>query len=372
MKNHYSQSNKGNGAMGGLMRLLGFVFALILVIGMLDKAGLKVSLDGQKEGPSGKRYYEASVGDNNSGEESGPETIYVAPDEPSRSSGQAYQPRSYNEYSSTAPSRGSQPGMSVDAFISHFAETATAQALDKGVPAGVSLALGIAKLQQGERIENWQDFMNKVVTPLARIKENAARDGLQPYFKYSANSSRWLEGLGRQGDYSYNALRQAMQQYRLDAYDEEVRTALSGGTRVSPEMDRQASFVADEVASNIVTQRAAYEQQQRSGRKNTANAEKWEGYYNEVVGREVAKEVAKRKLKTGQYITDEDMGRLVEEANVETEKVMKKNLSFLGRDINRNHPDAPEMLDITKPGNAQARQELYQKKLKERDFASNR
>lgn len=371
MKNHYSQSNKGTGTMGGMMRLLGFVFALILVIGMLDKAGLKVSLEGQQSSPSDKRYLEASAGEAYGQEESGSDPVYVSPDEPAQRYRQDYSPRSYQEYSSPAPARGAQPGASVDAFISRFAETATVQALNRGVPAGVSLALGIAKLQQGERIDDWQDFMDKVVMPLAQIKANAARDGLQSYFKYSANSSRWLEGLSRQGDYSYNALRQAMQQYRLDTYDAEVRTALTEGTRVNPEMERRASYVADEVASHIVTQRTAFEQQQRSGRRASANTERWENYYDEVVGREVAKEVAKRKLKTGQYITDEDMGRLVQEANAETEKVLKSNLSFLGRDINRDHPDAAEMLDITKPGNSQARQELYQRRLRERDFVSN-
>ena len=162
-----------------------------------------------------------------------------------------------------------------------------------------------------------------------------------------------------------------MQEYRLDYYDQQVRTALVEGTKVAPEMDRQASYVADEVSSHIVKRRIANEQETRNNSSRTAKVEEWENYYDEAVGREVAKEIAKRKLKTGKYLTDEDMGRLVEEANVETQKVLKNNLSFLGRDINRNHPDAPEMLDITKPDNAQARQELYQKKVREREYAGN-
>ena len=369
MGHHYSR--QGSGGTGMLLRFLGFIFAMILVIGMLDKAGLKVSLEGQEGKSPGPRYNEASVGDNYGEGENSNSTVYVSPDEPAQSRKGSYQPRAYDEYSKQAPSRSARPSASAEDFIDRFAETATAQALNRGVPAGISLALGIAKLNQGERIDSWQDFMDKVVMPLSRIKGNASRDGLQPYFKYSANSGRWLEGLSRQGEYSYNALRQAMQEYRLEYYDQEVRTALVEGTKVAPEMERQASYVADEVSSNIVRQRIAHEQETRSRPARSAKVEEWENYYDETVGREVAKEIAKRKLNTGQYITEEDMGRLIDEANVETEKVLKSNLSFLGRDINRKHPDAPEMLDITKPGNAQARQELYQKKVREQKFAGN-
>lgn len=356
-----------------LLRFLGFIFAMILIIGMLDKAGLKVSIEG-REANSGQRYNEASAGGAYAEEDKGGETIYISPNEPAQGHQEEYRPRSYSEYSHQPPSRGGRAAASTEDFIGRFAETATVQALNKGVPAGISLALGVIKLEQGERMDSWQDFMDKVVMPLARIKENAPHDGLQAYFKYSANSGRWLEGLSRQGDYSYNALRQAMQQHQLDRYDEEVRTALVEGTSVSPEMERRASYVADEVNSNLIRQRIAREQEgYGSNRREAANSnvEQWKNYYDESVGREVAKEIAKRKLKTGRYISDDDMGRLVEEANVETEKVMKNNLSFLGREINRDHPDAPEMLDITKPGNAQARQELYQKKLREREYAGN-
>lgn len=354
-----------------LLRLLGFIFAMILIIGMLDKAGLKVSLEGREERDPGMRYNEATLGNSDAERERSSGSAYNSYNEPSSSYRGDYQPRSYEEYSSQAPSRSARPAVSAEDFIGRFAETATTQALNRGVPAGVSLALGITKMKEGERIEDWQDFMEKVVLPLAAIKESAPQQGLQAYFKYSANSGRWLEGLSRQGDYSYNTLRQAMQQYRLDQYDQEVRTALVEGTRVAPEMERKANFVADEVSSHIVRQRVAQEEEVRSGRSRNANVEQWENFYDETVGREVAKEIAKRKLKTGQYITEEDMGRLIDEANVETEKVLKKNLSFLGREINPNHPDAPEMKDITRPGNAQARQELYQQKLRERGYAGN-
>ena len=369
MENRYSRPNSGG--TNTLLRLLGFIFAMILIIGMLDKAGLKISLEGREGQDSSPRYKEASVGGAYAEENGERETIYVSPDEQKQDNREGYRPRPYNDYSQQAPARSSRPALSADEFIHRFAETATAQALTKGVPAGISLALGVTMVKKGEKIENWQDFMDKVVVPLSNIKSNAARDGLQSYFKYSANSSRWLEGLGRQGDYSYNALRQAMQEYRLENYDEEVRTALVEGTKVAPEMERQASYVADEVSSHLVRQRIAHEQQEVRTSGGNERVKEWKNYYNETVGRDVAKEIAKRKLKTGQYITESDMGRLIEEANVETEKVLKNNLSFLGRDINRNHPDAPEMLDITKPGNAQARQELYQKKIREQEYAGN-
>ncbi|MCB0558718.1 MAG: hypothetical protein H6573_11000 [Lewinellaceae bacterium] len=369
MEHRYSRPQ--GGGTGMLLRLLGFIFAMILVIGMLDKAGLKISIEGREGKDANPRYKEASVGETYAEEEKGGEVIHIGPSQPAKNYREGYQPGSYDAYSRQAPSRSTQAPASVETFISRFAETANVQALNKGVPAGISLALGIVKLKQGERIDNWEDFMDKVVMPLARIKENAYQDGLQGYFKYSANSGRWLEGLSRQGTYSFNALRQAMQAYRLDYYDQQVRTALVEGTKVAPEMDRQASYVADEVSSHIVKRRIANEQATYNNSNRNAKVEEWENFYDESVGREVAKEIAKRKLKTGKYLTDDDMGRLVEEANVETEKVLKKNLSFLGRDINRNHPDAPEMLDITQPDNAQARQELYQKKVREREYAGN-
>ncbi len=369
MKHHYSRPNSGGA--GILLRFLGFIFAMILIIGMLDKAGMKISFEGGEGADTGRRYNDASLGEANGNEGQGSETIYISPDRPEKGYPQEYQPRPYSEYSREAPSRSARAAVSAEDFIGRFAETATVQALNRGVPAGVSLALGVTKLKQGERIDNWQDFMDKVVLPLARIKENAPRTGLQAYFKYSANSGRWLEGLSRQGDYSYNALREAMQQYELGRYDEEVRTALVEGTRVAPEMERKASYVADEVNSNLVRQRIAREREGRNNNSHSPNVEQWKNDYDEAVGREVAKEIARRKLKTGQYITDDDMARLIDEANIETEKVLKNNLSFLGRDINRAHPDAPEILDITKPGNAQARQELYQKKLREREYAGN-
>ena len=96
------------------------------------------------------------------------------------------------------------------------------------------------------------------------------------------------------------------------------------------------------------------------------STEIWEAEYDEMVGREVAKEIAKEKLKSNSYISEEDMARLVEETNVETSKVLESKLSFPGRKVNKNHPDAAKMNDITKPKNSQAREELYQKKLKAR------
>ena len=65
MGHHYSR--QGSGGTGMLLRFLGFIFAMILVIGMLDKAGLKVSLEGQEGKSPGPRYNEASVGDGREG-----------------------------------------------------------------------------------------------------------------------------------------------------------------------------------------------------------------------------------------------------------------------------------------------------------------
>ncbi|MFM9948257.1 MAG: hypothetical protein ACKV1O_09990, partial [Saprospiraceae bacterium] len=88
--------------------------------------------------------------------------------------------------------------------------------------------------------------------------------------------------------------------------------------------------------------------------------------YDEIVGSEVAKEAARKKLKSGRYLTEEDLTRLVEETDQETAKALKSKLAFPGRKVNPNHPDAAKRLDITDPKNTQAREELYQRKLKEK------
>ena len=89
-----------------------------------------------------------------------------------------------------------------------------------------------------------------------------------------------------------------------------------------------------------------------------------------MVGREVAREIAKKKIKSGKYIGEEDMDQLILDTNDETEKVVDNKLTLLGRKINKKHKDAEKMLDITDKKNAAAREELYQKKLKENKLDS--
>ncbi len=66
----------------------------------------------------------------------------------------------------------------------------------------------------------------------------------------------------------------------------------------------------------------------------------------------------------GKAKIEKDLSRLVEETDQETAKALKSKLAFPGRKVNPNHADAAKRLDITDPKNTQAREEVYQKKLK--------
>ncbi len=99
-----------------------------------------------------------------------------------------------------------------------------------------------------------------------------------------------------------------------------------------------------------------------------------EGFYDSNIGFEVAREITIRKIRSSNFYESTNESQMIKsilKIHKEVDQVLKNNVSFLGREINRNHPDAPEMLDIMKEENAEARQKLYQRKLKERNYAGN-
>lgn len=367
MKNMYNNSPRNSGG-SFLFKSLGFLFAVILFVGMMDKAGVNISL--QDQGASSTRVAHATVGESNALEApAAPERSnrVIVADEPEVRPTRSYSaPKSYDVSSNSSSKRkGLDRSVTVEDWIEGFSDLAIEQAMDRGIPAGVALAVGVAKLSEGVNISNWNSFMEEVIDPLAAAKFQASRKEIKSYFKYSANSEKWAEGLGNTGDFSSSNLKKVMKKYGLRDFDYEVRNKLSS----DPEVEQKATEVAEEVTYAMKETRWEARKKavaDRSKSREMKSSEIWEAEYEEMVGREVAKEIAKKKLKTNKYLSEEDMARLVEETNVETSTVLKNKLSFPGRKINKDHPDAAKMKDITNPKNTQAREELYQDKLKSR------
>lgn len=365
MKNIDNSPRRNGGSF--LLKSLGFLFAVIIFVGMMDKAGVNISLDDQ--GAANAQVAHMAVGENSTLEEppaAPARNRIIVADEPEVRPTRSYStPKSYDISSKTSRSKGLDRSITVEDWIQGFSDLAVEQAMDRGIPAGVALAVGVSKINDGVNISNWNSFMEEVIEPLAAAKFQASRKQIKAYFKYSANSEKWAEGLGNTGDFSASTLKKVMKKYALRDYDYEVRNRLS----TDPEVEKRAREVAEEVTYAMKESRWEARKKavaDRSKAREMRNTEIWEAEYDEMVGREVAKEIAKEKLKSNSYISEEDMARLVEETNVETSKVLDSKLSFPGRKVNKNHPDAAKMNDITKPKNSQAREELYQKKLKAR------
>ncbi len=349
-------TSKRGGGFGRLFNIIGFLSALVLAIGLVEKHGLPVDLGDGAGYISDDPIARAGLSEP---ERSDEEVVFLDPEPEQRSSRSA---QSYRPQASRTPAR-----MKAGDWVEKFSETAVMQALNRGVPAGISLAVGVLKLQSGANISSWDDFMREVIEPLSGAKH---QDGMNGYFKYSANSERWVQGLDRLGLYSARTLRSVLERYRLEDFDGIVRHKLAAGPAVDPVVERKARQVAEEVTHAIRERRGSYEDRTAEATEDRVSdrtqVEDWEALYDEVVGQEVARDIARQKLKSGQYISEEDMARLVEETNSETSEVLKNNLGFTGRRINPDHPEANELLDITDPRNAQAREEVYQRELEKR------
>ncbi|MDZ4682484.1 MAG: hypothetical protein SGI94_18740 [Saprospiraceae bacterium] len=353
MRDQYYQPPRERGN-NRLFSALGLLFAGILAIGLMSKAGIKIDLPGAEKG-AGSGLMSASMDDSGASENGG---VVVLP--PKGEKGTEYDsdfvPKTPRDKPSRSSERTSSGGdVDVEAWIERFSETAVQQAISKGIPAGIALAVGLMEIQSGKSINNWNDFMNRVIKPLAKLKEQSASGDLRSYFKYSANSDRWAQGLDEADLYKATALKKTLSSYDLSAYDHQVKERLAR----EEEIERQAEYVASEVTTSIRHKsRSAAVEEEKTARPRASNQ------YEEIVGSEVAKEVARKKLKSGRYLKEEDLSRLVEETDQETAKTLKSKLAFPGRKVNPNHPDATKRLDITDRKNTQAREEVYQKKLK--------
>lgn len=366
MKNDYPRRKSGN----PIMSLLGFIFAIILFVGWMKNNGFNIARDN----PDTELHY-ASAGIVGGAVDERPEATTDielrsahAGDYDARRYDNA---ANYRSQSDQRPRASHAVRSSVDAgdWIAEFSSVAVSQAVSRGVPAAISLAVGLQQIEQGARILSWGDFVDQVVEPLARTKHRASAQDRSAYFKYSANSGLWAEGLDALGKYRERELTDLIRSYSLAQYDRQVKEAVVSGKKVDAVTAERAEYVAEEVTS--VRRRRTAEEPYRehtaiSGRAadNVRIAEE-EDYYDEFVGREVAREIAKEKIKSGKYIDESDMDRLIDETNRQTEQVIQNKITFLGRNVNRKHPDAAKKLDITKPENDAAREELYQRKLRE-------
>ena len=366
----YHNSHSGPSVFGRFFSFFGFVCALILGVGMLNKMGVSISIGDKKIAATQETSFLKSTVSNSEEDAEAGETLVIQPRAETADEDDYSMPKGYYSNESKKKSSRSKASSSLKGgdWVERFSSMAIDQAIDKGVPAGVALAVGLAKVNDGANINTWSAFMQEVIEPLAEVKFQADGNNRR-YFKYSANSKLWAEGLSKNGLYSKSKLTRTINKYDLTIFDQEVKAKLTGAPFVNEEKERKANMVADEVVSK--RRKSKYKTTERAPKVNVEpeildTEEEWADSYDELVGREVAKEIARKKMKSRQYLSEEDMANLIEQTNEETSKVMEKNLAFPGRKINKNHPKSEEWLDITDPDNSQAREELYQRKLKER------
>lgn len=368
MKNDYPRRRGGS----SILNVLGFGFAVILMVGYFKSQGFDLKSQASNDNTP---VFESRMYDSNSRKEK-PVDIVVDNEQHGDYDGRQYD--NAEAYRENAPKKETARKVSRmprgNDWINEFSSVAVSQAVSRGVPAGLSLAVGLQHLEHGAVIISWSDFVEKVVDPLAKAKQRASGKIRSNYFKYSANSELWAEGLDVLGKYNEKDIQAIMNQYDLKSYDKQVRRAVISGTSVDEVTAERASYVAEEVTSHKreVERSRPYTETVAIGGNaiDQVREKEEEAYYNEFVGREVAREIAKQKIKSGKYIGEDDMDQLIMETNQETEKVIENKLTFLGRKINRDHPDAEKMLDITKKENAAAREELYQQKLRENKLDS--
>ncbi len=356
MRDSYPQRNSG------FFSLLGYLFAVVLVVGFLSKAGIKFNLPGKEpaKGTTEELSIQAATLDRPAGfTPLNDEDKLVLP--PAGETAESY--------SATLEERSGTPGSSASnskrwsksEWIANFSTPAIREALANGIPAGISLAVGIAKVEDGYAIGSLEEFRELVIQPLLKIKNRSSDN---QYFKYAANSQKWARGLGKKPGYSEKSLIAILEKYDLTDLDLEVKAHLADES-LDPETRRKADFVGEEVGSRIREKRRSSRSDDEPALREEKSTEDWKAGYDEVVGQEVAREIAKKKLKSRSYISEEEMNQLVEETNVETEKTIKNRLAFPGRKLNPNNKNASDKLDITQPGNSQAREELYQRKIAE-------
>ena len=355
MRDNYPQRSSG-----GFFNTLGYLAAVVLVVGILSKSGFRFNLPGKmtRESTEELTVNSASLGGTADFTPLNDPDKLVLP--PAGDHVASYSEIESERSDKQASARTVGARVSTGDWIANFSTPAIREALLNGIPAGISMAVGIAKVKDGYTIASMDDFREMVINPLLKVKN---KSGDPQYFKYAANSKKWAQGLGKKPGYSERSLLSILEKYNLEDLDDEVKAHLADKD-FDPETLRKADRVSLEVGTRL------REKSHTAREVETTTVEdgpaRWKNDYDQMVGEEVAREIAKKKLQTKSYITEEDMNQLIEETNVETEKVIKNKLAFPGRKINPDHKDAAEKLDVTKPENSQAREEVYQKKLSKR------
>lgn len=298
--------------MKNVFTLIGFLVAVVLSIGFLQKSNYKLVREGGAVSEASLFAPDAAAAD--AGRTPSDRVSLSEDDNPAND---PFDPPALGEYRERSGSAGratANRGNDASEWLSTHGPIAVMEAVRQGVPAGVSLAVGLLQLEQGRL--SWNDnFADKVVTPLARRKQEAPAR-----FKYRANSQPWMQGLGELGLYSEAELERLFRQHNLAAYDAEVYMALQDDDRAQSSRSRVAQAAIGAVSPARAASKAAPEVADEALRRNVAGA------MNKYADRELAErgatlrvvatseaptsssEAARRKangLKVGQSMTFE-------------------------------------------------------------------
>lgn len=217
--------------MRGILAFVGFMTAVVMIVGMMYKSNYRLV---RTTDATPAAAFDQSAATTAGGEDefSGFASQQTAPSASARA----------RAYSSAAPTgtAGSYheppaaPAEMISAadireWVSRQGPVAVMEAVRQGVPAGLSLAVGIEHLRAG-RLRAGDDFVRHVVQPLVQIQQQAGGAQRQ-HFKYRANSKAWITGLDALGRYPAADLLQTLERYDLAAYDAEVYLALQDDER---------------------------------------------------------------------------------------------------------------------------------------------
>lgn len=346
--NNFNQLPRPNNGFNQLFTFFGIGCAFIFALGVMKRSGMEIIFNETTTSVS-----KASMLPNLTGEAEENLTINeVAP----------LMPVATAQQTTTTSTIKKTTKLNLEHWVNQYSAIAQAQALEQGIPAALTLAIGINHLQKGGQIQDAKTFQQAIIQPLLSEKLNASKAHRSMYYKYAANSQMWATGLDRADRYAEATLMNIINQFNLHIFDEAVRKEIIGRTSTDKAVELKITTVAKKVVAEQKVANTA-----TLANMDVAIAEKaqrMDAKYNQLVGHDVAKAIAKKELQSGHYITEEDMKLLVEETNTKTGEVLENKLMFMGRTINREHPEADKMLDITNPKNGQARGELYLQKVK--------
>lgn len=209
--------------MKNVFTLLGILAAIVLFGGYLHRSGIRLTQDGAATAQATEErdaFFETT--DSPVREE----VNLFDPDRHYRDTPEGFDRVGRSSASAESTSTAAVSEKEIQRWIRRQGPVAIMEAVRQGVPAGISLAIGVQALQQG-RIDLRSDFNQAVVAPLANYKEGRER----AYFKYSANSDSWLQGLAKTSNYDTRELDAILRRYDLAAYDAEVYLALQNQRR---------------------------------------------------------------------------------------------------------------------------------------------